>query len=108
MNLGKKGIILSYSLPIPHEVKSGQRFMEGNLGTGTDAEATEGAVYWPAPHSLLCLLSFTTQDHLPMGGTADSKWGPPTRTINQENVPIDLPTGPSDGEYSQLRVPLPK
>lgn len=40
--------------------------MEGNLGTGTDAEATEGAAYWPAPHSLLSLFSYTTQDHLPM------------------------------------------
>lgn len=35
---------------------------------------------------LLSILSRTTQDHLPRGGTAPNEQGHPIPTINQENV----------------------
>lgn len=38
-----------------------------------------------SPHSLKCLLSYTTQDHLSSDGTTHSGMGPPTSIINQEN-----------------------
>jgi hypothetical protein len=42
---------------------------------------------WLAPHGLLSLLSYTTQDHLLRGGTTHSGLGPPPSVINQENAP---------------------
>ena len=36
-----------------------------------------GAAYWLAPHSLFSLLSYRTQDHLPIGGTTHIGLGPP-------------------------------
>lgn len=40
-----------------------------DLGTGTEAEAIEEDAHWLAPHDFLSLLSYITQDHLPMVGT---------------------------------------
>ena len=43
-----------------HSVKQGT-----NPEAGTKAEAVRDAAHWLAPHGLLCLLSYRTQDHLP-------------------------------------------
>lgn len=40
------------------------------------------AVDWLAPHGLLSLLSYTTQAHLPRGGTAYHELGLPTSHID--------------------------
>lgn len=43
--------------------------------------------YRPASHGLLNLLSYTSQDHLPRGGTAPSGLCSPSSNINGENIP---------------------
>ena len=35
-----------------------------------------GAVYWLAPHGLLSLLSYRTQDHQPRDGYTCNRYGP--------------------------------
>jgi hypothetical protein len=45
------------------------------------------AAYWLAPHGLLSLLSYKTQDHQPRTGTAHSDLGVLTSTISEEDVP---------------------
>ena len=47
-----------------------------NLEAGADAEAMEGAAYWLAPHSLLSIPSYRTQDHQARGGTAHNGLSP--------------------------------
>ena len=49
-----------------------------NLEAGTEAEAMEACCLQLAPHGLLSLLSYTTQDSQPRSGTVQSKLGPPT------------------------------
>jgi hypothetical protein len=48
------------------------------------------------PHGLLSLLSYISQDHLPMGNATHNGLSPPVSIINQKNIPIDLVTGQSD------------
>ena len=45
------------------------------------------AACWLAPHGLLSLLCYTTQDHLTWTATASSELDLLTPLINQENVP---------------------
>ena len=71
---------------------------------GTEAETMEVAAYWLAPHGLLSLLSYITQDHLPRDGTAHSGLSPPTPIINQEKGSPAMPTGQSDGGMFSVEV----
>jgi hypothetical protein len=78
--------------------------MEGNPGRSSgqgawrqeekqwrqQAAAMKGAAYWLASPGLLSLLSYTTQNHLPRGGSPYSGLGLST-LINQENVPQTCP-----------------
>lgn len=57
-----------------------------NLEAEMEAEAIEECTYWLAPHTLLRLLPYLHQDHLPRAGTLDSVRGSPTVIINQENT----------------------
>jgi hypothetical protein len=45
------------------------------LEAEADTEAMEGAAYWPAPHGLLSLLSYRTQDHQPRDGNTHNGLG---------------------------------
>ena len=50
--------------------ESGQELKQGrNLEAGADAEAMEGAAYWLAPHGLLILFCYRTQNYLFSDGT---------------------------------------
>ena len=51
----------------------------------------KGAAYWLASPALLSLLSYTTQYHLPRGGTTHSGLGPP-------------PLGQSQGDIFDARI----
>jgi hypothetical protein len=69
--LGRKGFIwftLPHSSPswkeVIQELKQGR-----NLEAGADAEAMEGAAYWLAPHGLLILFCYRTQNYLFSDGT---------------------------------------
>jgi hypothetical protein len=42
----------------------------------------KGAAYWLAPHGLLGLLSYRTQDHQPRDGTTHNGLGPPPSITN--------------------------
>ena len=57
------------------------------------------ARYWLLPCGLLCLLSYTTQDHSPLRGPAYSEMVPPVSLMDQEHAPPtpDLAPGQSDG-----------
>jgi hypothetical protein len=54
-----------------------------NLGTVANVEALEeNTAYWLAPHGLLSLLSYGTQDHQPRDGTTRGELGPPPSISN--------------------------
>jgi hypothetical protein len=44
------------------------------------------AAFCLAPHGLLSLLSYITQNHLLRGGATHNGLGPPLSMINQENI----------------------
>lgn len=51
---------------------------------------------------LLCLLFYTTQDHLRRSATAHGRLGLPASIMNQETCPVDMSTGQSEAPSSQL------
>jgi hypothetical protein len=70
-NLGGSGLPGLRSTPLREEAKAEPepgRILE----TGAGVEAMESAAYCVALHSLLSLLSYSTQDHQPMGGPTHS------------------------------------
>lgn len=87
--LGEEGFAwLACHITVHHELKSGP---EGrNPEEETEAEAMWGMVL---TGFLLSLCSYSTQDPV----TTPSDVGPLTSVINEENSPINLPTGPSVG-----------
>ena len=65
-NLERKGLFHSASIEQCIINSSEGRNSAGQEPGGrADAEATEDAAYWLAPHALLSLLSYRTQDHRP-------------------------------------------
>lgn len=50
-------------------------------------------------------LAYTTQDHLPKGGTTHSKLGPPTSIINQGNAPCAYPQANLNGSIFSIEDP---
>jgi hypothetical protein len=59
------------------------------------------AYYWLAPHGLLSLLSYRTQDHQPRDGPTHNGLGPPSLITNLENaLELDLME-----MFPQRRVP---
>lgn len=67
--LGKQRFISASSYISQSITGRGQGRNKGrNLQAGTQ-EARRSAAYWLAPHSLLSLISYTFQYHLPMVGT---------------------------------------
>lgn len=63
----------------------------------------KGAAYWIAPHGLLTLVFYTTQDHLPSVAPPSVGWGPPLAIVNQK----DAPQTPVTATTTQLKFPLP-
>ncbi|EGW08526.1 hypothetical protein I79_016318 [Cricetulus griseus] len=62
----------------------------------------ESAAYWLAPHDLLSLLSYRTQDHLPRDGSTHNGLCPTPSTFNGENaLQLDLMEA-----FPQLRLLL--
>ena len=59
-----------------------ERSQSRNSGQGSEEETLRMS----APHSLLNLLSYRTQDHLPIGDTAVTGLDPLTPIINEENA----------------------
>lgn len=49
-------------------------------------------------------LSYIAQANLPRDGTDPGDLGPPTSTINQENVLTDMPTDQNDGGSSSTEA----
>lgn len=69
---------------ILHEGKQGQKLKARTNKTGTDAQ--RGAAYWLAPHGLLGLLPYTSQGYQPRSHTIHNRPGPPTSTIDRDNI----------------------
>ena len=59
--------------------------------------------YWLAPHDLLSLLSYSTQDHLPRDDTYN-RLSFLIFIFNEENVPEDLATGQSGQGNSSIEI----
>ena len=79
---GKGSFGWCFHTTVPHPKKSRQTLKQcRNLETGADAEAVEGAAYRLAPHSLLSLLSFRTQNNQSMGGTIHNGMDPPNHSL---------------------------
>jgi hypothetical protein len=71
-SLGRKRLTSAHSSP-------SLRGISRNSGkTETEAQRWRGAAYWLAPHGLLSLLSYRTQDHLLRDGPTDNGLGLPT------------------------------
>lgn len=69
---GGEGVFL-LQFGIRHLWKSGQE-----PGIRNGSRDIESEAYWPAPHGLLSLLSYTVQSRMPRGGTIHSELGSPT------------------------------
>lgn len=82
--------------------------MKGNQGRTLEAEAAEGCTYWLVPHTLLSLLSYRHQDHLPRGRALSSVLGSPAVIINQENAQQACPQVNVIEAVSQLRLFSPE
>jgi hypothetical protein len=66
-----------FCVVVPDWMKSEQELQQGrNLEAWLDAESIEGAAEWLAPHGLLSLLSYRTQDHQPRSGITHCGLGP--------------------------------
>lgn len=82
----------------------------GSQGRHSRQELTQRNVaYWLAPHAFLGLLSYTTQNYLPRGGTGHSAIGPSKSITNQETVPeISLKVNLEEAFFFfQLESPVP-
>jgi hypothetical protein len=87
-NPGREGLIW---LMLPHHCA-----YEGSLDRNSSQAGTwrqelmqmpwRDAAYWLAPHGLLRLLSYRTQDHQAKDGTAHNGLGPPPSITNHANV----------------------
>jgi hypothetical protein len=66
---------------------------------GTEAETSEGHIFLGFSHYLLCLLSHTTQDHLP--GVVFN----PSPKVSWAFTPV-INHGQSDGGIFSIEVPL--
>lgn len=73
-NLGRERLIL---LILPHH----QRKFQQKLRQEVMQKAWRSVAYELAPHGLHILLSYSTQDHQPMDGTAHSELDAPTSAI---------------------------
>lgn len=62
--------------------------------------------YWLLLHGLLGLLSYTTEDHLPVEWLCSWKVGPVHINHYSSNYPIDLCTGQPDGDIFSTEFPL--
>jgi len=70
-------------LTLPHHCLSLKEVRTGTeAGQEPVTEAIEGAAYCLAPHGLLILLSYRTQDHQPRGDTTYNGLGVPTSTTD--------------------------
>lgn len=68
-----------------------QEFQEGTWRQKLKQRPWRNDTYWLAFHCLLNLISYTSQDHLFRGGTAQSGLGALTSTINQEMPSLTCP-----------------
>ena len=62
---GEKGLFgFHFHIAVHHQRSQDKDLRQGrNPEARADAEAMEDAAYWLAPHGLLSLLSYRTQDH---------------------------------------------
>jgi hypothetical protein len=83
-NLGRKGLIQFMPSHYSSLSKKGHEQKQGrNLEAGADAEPWRGAAYWLAPHGLLRLLSYRTQNHHhPRDGSIHKGLDPPPSITN--------------------------
>ena len=66
-----------------------------------------GAACWLAPHDLLSLLSYRTQDHLLRSGNTHGGLDPLTSIINWENVPHTCLKANMIEAFSHMRLLFP-
>jgi hypothetical protein len=81
-----RGAYLAYDagVRVHHEGKLRQELKAGTWRQRTEAETMEDAAYWLPPSSLLSLLLYTNQDHLPIAGTVPSGLAPPQQSLSKK------------------------
>lgn len=92
MTTGEKHVYFSLDIPIrdSNEGKSGQKFKAGNQKQELKPSC-EGT--WLAPHDLLSLHFYISQEHLPWDGTTFGVLGPPTHKFLIKRIPAGLSKG---------------
>jgi hypothetical protein len=96
----------SHSIPERSQARSSREEAGGSKqpkqkpGKNTDWLAT--------PVYILSLPSYSTQDHLPSGGTTHNELGPPTSVISQENLPQTCSQAELVESALQMSFTLPK
>lgn len=88
---------------IHHWKKSGR-----SLEADNEAEAIGESSYGFAPRGFLSLLSYSTQNHQPRGGTTPGELGLLTSIIKQKKGAHNCPQANVVGTFSQFRPRLPK
>ena len=102
-SLGRRGLISLHRLY--HLEKSGQELKAGTGRQELKQRLWRDAAHCPAPCGSFSLLSYTTQDYLPIGGSIHSGRGLSLSNINLENVQKTL-TGQSEADISLSQMTL--
>ena len=79
--LGEERVCLAYA-SVHHQRKSGQKVRAGTWRQELMQRPWGVAAYWLAPHGLLSLLSYKTQDQQAMNGTTHNGLGSPLPITN--------------------------
>lgn len=86
-NLGKKGLFQLIFPNLQSTRKGSQNRTQGNkLESGIDVEAVQECCLLACSSCLLSMLSYTTQDHQPRGGTSAYGMSHPISIFNQDNT----------------------
>lgn len=107
MTTGGKHVYFSSDIPIrdSHEGKSGQKFKAGNQKQELKPSC-EGTGL--APHDLLSMHFYISQEHLSWVGTTYGVLGPPTHKLLIKRIPAGLSKGQCYGGIFSLLILLSK
>jgi hypothetical protein len=95
--LGEEKLYFILDLIIHNLGKSGQELKAVTWRQEVMLRSWRSATYGSAPYSLLILLSYNTQDHLPRNAATNNELGPPTSITKKMH--LGSPVVQSGGEH---------